>query len=207
MLRRLLLVVVFAGGLVFLEAHPSTVRLTLTVPSESRGTELRMPLQGEPSGRARAQVEGQEPPPAPASPKSPGPAFETQAVIQEVQAFYADYRQAWDERNTAAIANHLAGDFLAFQYLPPQGMVQLDKVTSVAGVQRFFDAVGTRETFWSRSVLAVVPRSATEAIVAVRNDFSLREGGGEVELTLEVLRKGSDGRWRLVRKWSEKSPF
>ena len=153
----------------------------------------------------RATVEGQEPPPPPPD-QPPAPGVDAEAIVQEVQAFYAEYRQAWDERNTAAIANHLAGDFVAYQY-SPQGVVQIDKVTSVAGVQRFFDTLGSRETMWVRSVLAVVPRSSTEAVAAVRNDFSLRQGGGEVELTLEVLRKGSDGRWRLVRKWSERSLF
>lgn len=177
----------------------------LSLAAAYPSTGFRAALQ-EPSGPPPAQAEGQEPPPpAPAPP--PEPAYDTQAVIQEVQAFYADYRQAWDDRNSAAIANHLAGDFTAFQYVSPQGVVQLDKVTSVAGVQRFFDSVRGRETLWSRSVLAVVPRSATEAVAAVRNDFSLREGGGEVELTLEVLRKGRDNRWRIVRKWSEKTPF
>ena len=180
MFRCLLLTVAFAGALVLMAAHPSA--------------SLKVPLQGE----------GQEPPP-PALP--PAPAYDNQAIVQEVQAFYAEYRQAWDERNTAAIANHLSGDFLAFQYLPTRGLIKSDKVTEVAGIQRFFDTVGSRETLWSRSVLAVVPRSPTEAVAAVRNDFSLGQAGGEVELTLEVLRRGRDARWRLVRRWVEKSPF
>lgn len=179
MFRRLLPAVAFAGTLLFAAAHPSA--------------SFRVPLQNE----------GQEPPP-PDQP--PAPSVDAEAIVREVQAFYAEYRQAWDERNTAAIANHLAGDFVAYQY-SPQGVVQIDKVTSVAGVQRFFDTLSSRETMWTRSVLAVVPRSPTEAVAAVRNDFSLRQGGGDVELTLEVLRKGKDGRWRLARKWSERSPF
>lgn len=174
MIRRLLVVLVVAGGLGLL-----------------------------------ATVAGQEPPP-PAPPQSPAPpqrGFDADAVVQEVQAFYAEYRRAWDERDTLAIANCLAGDFTAYQYVEPQGLVRLDKPGAVSGVGQFFEAVRGRETLWSRSVLAVVPRSATEAVVAVRNDFSLREGGGEAELTVEVLRKGRDARWRIVRKWTEKSPF
>ena len=145
----------------------------------------------------------QEPPPGP-PPAGEDPAA---AVIDEVQAFYADYRQAWDDRNTLAIANSLAGDFVVYQHVEGRGVVELDKATAVAGVQQFFDAVRGRETLWSRRVLTVVPRSPTEAVAALRNDFALGEGGGEVELTLEVLRKGPDGRWRLARKWTEKSAY
>lgn len=143
------------------------------------------------------------PPPAPLR-AAPAAEFDVDAVAAEVRVFYADYWKAWDERDASAIAARLAPDFVGLLYVAPQGVVQLDKAHAIAGVRQFFDAVRGRETLWSRRLLAVVPRSPTEAIAAVRSDFALREAGGEVELTLEVLRKDSDGRWRLVRKWSEK---
>jgi len=70
------------------------------------------------------------------------------------------------------------------------------------------DSVRGKQTLWNRSLLTVVPRSATEVTVAVRSDFSVVDTTvGEIEVTLEVLRRGADGRWRLVRKWSERLPF
>ena len=140
-------------------------------------------------------------------PPPPSAGFEAEAVVQEVHAFYADYWKAWDQRRLDGVAAGLAPDFVGLMYVAPQGVVQLDRDTAVAGVRQFFDAVRGQETLWGRSLLAVIPRSSTEALAAVRNDFSLRERGGEVELTIEVLRKGSDGRWRLARKWSEKRAF
>lgn len=145
------------------------------------------------------------PPPAPAAPLAAG--FDADAVTGEVRAFYADYWKAWDNRDTQAVANGLAGEFV--QYLPgtPKGVLQADKPAAVANVERFFASVHGQQTLWGRSLLAVVPRSPTEAIAAVRNDFTLVDDGGETEITLEVLRKGADGRWRIVRKWSEKRTY
>lgn len=137
----------------------------------------------------------------------PSEQFDPDAVAQQVHAFYRDYWKAWEDRDLDGVAAGLAPDFVGLLYVAPQGVVQLDKEAAVAGVRQFFDAVRGRETLWSRNLLTVVPRSPTEAVVAVRNDFSLFEQGGEVELTIEVLRKGPEGRWSLVRKWSEKSPF
>ena len=133
--------------------------------------------------------------------------FDVEAVVAEVNAFYAAYWEAWDKRNLDQVADSLAPDFLAATYVASHGIVQLDKAQAVAGARRFFQAVVTQQTFWGRSLLAVVPRSPSEAVAAVRNDFSIYRAGGEAELMIEVLRKGDDGRWRLVRKWSEKSTF
>lgn len=145
----------------------------------------------------------QQPPPAP-----PPGGFDADAVVREVNDFYAAYWKAWNDRNLEGIAASLAPDFKGFLYLAPQqGVGQMDKPAAVAGVRQFFEAVRGQETLWSHSLLSVIPRSPTEAMAAVRNDFSLLGDGGEVELTLEVLRKDPDGRWRLVRKWSEKRPF
>ena len=139
-------------------------------------------------------------------PEAPAPVVDAEDVAAEVQEFYREYWKAWDDRDVIAIANALAKEFISLVYTP-QGVVQVDKPATVAGLRRFFDAVQGKETLWGRSVLSVVPRSATEAIAAVRNDFSLRDEGTESELTLEVLRKGPDNRWRLVRKWSERHGF
>lgn len=140
-------------------------------------------------------------PPAP-----PGAAFDGDAVVREVNAFYAEHWKAWAERDAGTVAVALAPDFVGRLYLAPQGVVQLDRSAALAGVRQFFQAVGDRQVFWGHSLLAVIPRSPTEAVAAVRNDFSLRSSG-EIELTLDVVRKGEDGRWVIVRRWSEKSPF
>lgn len=140
-------------------------------------------------------------------PPEPAAEFDADAIVQEINAFYAEYWKAWNDRNSEGVAAGLAPDFVGHLYVASKGVVQFDKDTEVEAIRRFFEAVRGRDAAWSRSLLAVIPRSSTEAVAAVRNDFSLVEGGGEIDLTLEVLRKGPDGRWALVRKWSEKVPF
>ena len=113
-----------------------------------------------------------QPPPAPApAPPTAPEGEEVQAVIGEVNAFYAAYWKAWDNHDANAIGAALADDFQNLAPGPPaggagpQGVVQSDKTHALADVAR------------------------------------------ETELTLEVVRKGADGRWRLVRKWSERRAF
>ncbi len=137
----------------------------------------------------------------------PGPEDgEVQATVEEVNAFYAAYWKAWDNRDPNAIGAALAADFQSLAP-GPRGVVQSDKTQALADIRRFFAALGQRETIWTRSLLAVVPSSSAEAVVAVRNDFALADVARETELTLEVVRKGADGRWRLLRKWSERRAF
>jgi ketosteroid isomerase-like protein len=143
----------------------------------------------------------QEPPAA-----APAPAVSADDVADEVQEFYREYWKAWDNGDVLAIANALSKEFVSLSHTP-QGIVQVDKPGAVAGLRRFFEAVRDKESVWARNLLSIVPRSSTEAIAAVRNDFSLGDAGTESELTLEVLRKGPDNRWRLVRKWSERRGF
>ena len=154
-----------------------------------------------------ASAVAQQPPgPPPAYPPPGAQAKEDQRedVRAQINAFYAEYWRAWEARDLTGVANALAAEFRALQYLAPQGVVELDKSAAVGGVHRFFEAIQKQEVAWNRSLLAIVPRSETEAAAAVRTDF-LFPGGGETELTLEIVRKFPDGRWRLVRKWSEKS--
>lgn len=141
------------------------------------------------------------------APASPPPAVSPQEVIDEVNAFYAAYWKAWDERDIKRIEAGLDADFLSYLYVPPQGLMQANKEASMAGVRQFFDSVRGQQTLWRRTLLTVEPRNAAEVIVAVRNEFSLMSAGGETEITIEVVRRGADGRWRLLRKWSEKRPY
>lgn len=145
--------------------------------------------------------------PAQQPPAAATPGFDADAVAQEVHSFYVDYWKAWDKRDPDAVAGSLAPDFVALTYVEPQGAVQVDRAAAIAGVRNFFEAVHQRDTLWRRSLLSVVPRSGTEAMAAVRNDFSLEDSVAETELSLEVLHKGPDGRWRLLRRWSEKHTF
>ncbi len=148
----------------------------------------------------------QEPPAAQVPTVSP-PTVSAQAVIDEVNAFYAGYWKAWDDRDIKSIEGGLDADFVSYLYVTPQGLMQADKEASMAGVRQYFDSVRGQQTLWRRTVLTVEPRSAVEVIVAVRNEFSLMGAGGETEITIEVVRRSADGRWRLVRKWSEKKPY
>lgn len=137
----------------------------------------------------------------------PAAAYDPEVAAQEVRDFYSSYGKAWDDRNAEAVSDHLAADFTGYFYAEPHGIVQTNKKAAVAGVRSFFEALSRREALWRRSILSIEPRSDTEAIAAVRNDFSLEGAGGETELALEVLRKEPDGHWRLVRRWSEKHSF
>lgn len=141
------------------------------------------------------------------TPEPASSAADSEAVMEEVNSFYASYREAWDDRNAQAVSAHLAPDFVSYSYQAPHGVVKVSRAAAVAGLERFFDGVRQRDVLWRRSVLSIELRSPNEAMAAVRNDFSLAGSGGETELALEVLRKGSDGRWQLVRRWSEKHAF
>jgi len=144
----------------------------------------------------------QEPPPA-----QPSAEAEVQRVIEEVNAFYREYWRAWDERDVKKISESLDEGFVSYLHVSGRVM-QANKEASVEGVRQFMDSVRGKQTLWNRSLLTVAPRSATEVTAAVRSDFSVVDTTvGEIEVTLEVLRRGADGRWRLVRKWSERLPF
>jgi len=138
---------------------------------------------------------------------APAIEIEVEAVDEQIQRFYTDYWKAWDERDADSVAAHLAPDFVALTYTDPQGVVRANKEAAVAGIRHFFEAVGERETLWGRSLLSIVARNETEAVAAVQTAFSLKDVGRETELSLEVLHKGPEGRWRLVRRWSERFVF
>jgi hypothetical protein len=151
------------------------------------------------------------PPPAaptPASQAAVDAEAEVQRVIGEINTFYNEYWRAWNERDIKAIADGLDPEFVSYVFVPGRGVMQADREASLEGVRQFVDSVRGRQTLWNRSLLTVVPRSATEAMAAVRSDFSIVDSRvGEIEVTVEVLRRGADGRWRLLRKWSERQPF
>lgn len=148
----------------------------------------------------------QEPPAAQVPTVAP-PTVTAQTIIDEVNAFYAGYWKAWDDRDIKSIDAGLDPDFVSYLYVAPQGLLQANKEAAMAGVRQYFDSVRGQQTLWRRTVLTMEPRSAAEVIVAVRNEFSLMGAGGETEITIEVVRRGADGRWRLLRKWSEKKPY
>ncbi len=85
-------------------------------------------------------------PPAGQAPASPPPAVSPQEVIDEVNAFYAAYWKAWDERDIKRIEAGLDPDFLSYLYVPPQGLMQANKEASMAGVRQFFDSVRGQQT-------------------------------------------------------------
>jgi hypothetical protein len=150
-------------------------------------------------------------PPAPTSPAVASQAAaeaEVQKVIGEVNDFYSAYWRAWDERDIKAIADGLDPEFMSYVYVSGRGVMQANREASLEGVRQFVDSIRGQRTLWNRSLLTVVPKSATETMVAVRSDFSVVDTRiGEIEVTVEVLRRGADGRWRLLRKWSERQPF
>jgi len=141
------------------------------------------------------------------TPEPASPGVDPEGIMNEVNGFYASYRQAWDDHDPEAVSAHLAPDFVSYSFQAPHGVVKVSRAVAVAGLQRFFEGVRQRDVLWRRSVLSIELRSPDEAMAAVRNDFSMAGSGGETELALEVLHKGSDGRWQLVRRWSEKHTF
>ncbi len=50
----------------------------------------------------------------------------------------------------------------------------------------------------------MLPRSPEDVIVVVRSDFLWVDAGGQTEISLEVVQKDAEGRWRIVRKASER---
>lgn len=139
---------------------------------------------------------------APAAPPQEGA-----QLVEEINRFYAAYWQAWQSRDLAGLEKSLADDFLLQMHIAGQGVVRLDKQAAVESARQFFAALGDRQAAWSHSVMALIPRGPDEAIVAVRSDFSWTPGSGQIELSLDVLRKGSDGRWRLLRKSIERTLY
>ncbi len=133
------------------------------------------------------------------------PAFDAEAVVDEVNSFYAAYWNAWNQASLAEVDHSLAPEFEAFSYGASGRILRADRKTALDGIGQFFSLLKERQILWGRSLLSVVPQSATQAIAATRSDFSLMDAPAEVELTLDVLRKGEDGRWRLARRWSEKA--
>ncbi len=132
---------------------------------------------------------------------------EAEAVVREVNQFYVEYWRAWEERDADRVSAALAADFVGMLYQPSGGVAEFDKPAEVAGIRQFFQVIAGQDVAWRRRLLGVVPRTKTEAVATLRSDFSLGGVGGEIELSLEVLRKQPDGRWVLARKYTEKIPF
>ncbi len=128
------------------------------------------------------------------------------AVTREVNEFYRAYWRAWKDRDLGGVSGSLAEDFLLLTYVPEQGALQISKETAVETTRRFFDAVRGQEALWNFRLLSLLLRSETEVVTMVRSNLSWLGGGGEVEMSLEVLRKGPGGKWQLVRKMSERRP-
>lgn len=126
-------------------------------------------------------------------------------VASEVNGFYREYWQAWENKNLSGVSRSLAGDYILLSYVPGQGPVQVGKPAAVESVRQFFAAIKGQQVGWQRSILSVLPRSLNDAVVIVRSDFYWGDSGGHTELSLEVVRKGSGGRWEIVRQTYERS--
>lgn len=140
-------------------------------------------------------------PPAPLPPAQP--AFDPAQVEAAVREFYAAYWRAWEMQDVAALSTLIARDYTGTTYVPGFGVVTDDYKRALAAVEAFFKAVEGQQKAWSRNLLTTVVRGETEAVAAVRTGF-VGAGSAQSEVSLEVLRKGADGQWRLVRRWSEK---
>ncbi|MBI4462136.1 MAG: hypothetical protein HY653_04445 [Acidobacteria bacterium] len=138
----------------------------------------------------------QPPPPAP-------PAIDPAPVEAAVREFYAAYARAWETADRAALADLLSREYLGMSYVPGKGMAQDDYTRALAAINVFFDAIRGQPTAWNRALLTIMVRKENEAVVAVRTGF-VGAGTAQSELSLEVVRREADGRWRLLRRWSEK---
>jgi uncharacterized protein (TIGR02246 family) len=126
------------------------------------------------------------------------------AARREVNDFYAAYWQAWEEKDLEGVSSRLAENFTLLSYVPGQGPVQVGKEAAVASVRQFFAAAKDQQIIWRHSILSVLPRTPEDVIVVVRSDFLWVDTGGQTEVSLEVVQKDAEGRWRIVRKASER---
>ena len=121
-------------------------------------------------------------------------------VAREVNQFYQDYWKAWERNDFNGISARLAADFVQVSFTSGEGAVQIGRETAVESVRQFVDAVRGREALWSFRLLSLLARSEREAVVVVRSDLTWLGGEGQDELSLEILRKDSDGQWRIARR-------
>lgn len=142
---------------------------------------------------------GAQQPPAPAPPAG----FDPTPVEAAVREFYAAYWRAWEIRDRAALTDQLSREYVGMSYVPGKGMAQDDYTRALAAINTFFDAIRGQPTAWNRNLLTILVRKEDEAVVAVRTGF-VGAGTAQSEVSLEVVRREADGRWRLLRRWSEK---
>jgi hypothetical protein len=78
----------------------------------------------------------------------------------------------------------------------------------IDGVRGFFDFVSRHDVETTFELYDVIERSRDEAIVVCNKTVSIRTGDDPrsvVQVSLETVRRGSDGAWRLARYWAEKA--
>lgn len=149
---------------------------------------------------------GQEP--AGGEARSPQAAAEPRdwedAALREVNDFYVAYWQAWEEKDLEGVSSRLTENFTLLSHVPGQGPVQVGKESALASVRQFFAAAEGQQIIWRHAILSMLPRTPGDVIVVVRSDFLWVDAGGQTEVSLEVVQKDAEGRWRIVRKASER---
>lgn len=125
-------------------------------------------------------------------------------VLREVNDFYVAYWQAWEEKDLEGVSSRLTENFTLLSHVPGQGPVQVGKESALASVRQFFTAAEGQQIIWRHAILSMLPRTPGDVIVVVRSDFLWVDAGGQTEVSLEVVQKDAEGRWRIVRKASER---
>ena len=125
-------------------------------------------------------------------------------VAREVNQFYQAYWRAWERNDFNGISARLAADFVQVSFTSGEGAVQTNRDAALASVRQFVDAVRGREVLWNFRLLSLLARSEREAVAVVRSDLTWLGGEGQDELSLEILRKDSDGQWRIARRTAER---
>lgn len=122
-------------------------------------------------------------------------------------AFQARYFGAWDAADLEATAACLDEAFSGSFAGPGAGPAEvLDRAGALERIGPFFARVALEAPRWRRTGLFWLRRTADEAVCAMRVDcrFPRHPEWNNAELTLETYRRGSDGRFRIVRVSSER---
>ncbi len=155
---------------------------------------LGVVLAGAAASHSQAPLEG-------------SPTFSTEER-RAIEAAHAAYGAAWRANDRAAVLATLADDVV----LMPSGMAPIE---GRAAAQAFWwpdDGSSTTITAY-RSTIEDVRGSGDVAVVRARSNMSFTwEKDGEVSeqttssMSLSVLERGDDGRWRItVRMWARRA--
>lgn len=134
---------------------------------------------------------------------------DTSSVRAGVAAWCHRYDQAWHACDIDTIVA-LTDPALCGTMVMADGTTRWE--ASVApdtdGVRDFFAFMSDHDVSTSFETYDIIERSHVEAIAVRRKTVSILDGDDPrvvTQVSLDTVRKGVDGKWRLVRYWAEKA--